>query len=101
MALTSKSAFLSLPAGLLLTLSISTYADESLATCEAEKASQMRLSQQLKRPSKAEYDPYTRRTYDRFDASAAKDEIERIDTWLWKNCRSYSEELRKIEQQYM
>ncbi|MFT3929771.1 MAG: hypothetical protein QM709_05645 [Spongiibacteraceae bacterium] len=27
--------------------------------------------------------------------------IEEIDTWLWKNCREYSYELRQLEQEHM
>lgn len=33
--------------------------------------------------------------------SGNRDQANRLDEWLWKNCRSYSEELRDLEQNQM
>jgi hypothetical protein len=77
------------------------YAQESLNTCTAEKTHQMELIRSIKLAPEPKTDPYTRRTYNSFDKVRAQDDVNRIDEWLWKNCREYSEELRKVEQQYM
>ena len=74
---------------------------EPLDTCSSEKTRQMELKRTIKSLPTPRYDSYTRRTYSRFDPTQAQDEVNRIDEWLWKNCRSYSEEMRKIEQGYM
>lgn len=42
----------------------------------------------------------TKRRHNR-RASDRRERIEAIDTWLWKNCRVFSYELRKLEQQRM
>jgi hypothetical protein len=74
---------------------------ESLGACSSEKTRQMELMRSIKSAPAPRYDPYTRRTYSRFDPTQAQEDVNRIDEWLWKNCRNYSEEMRKIEQGYM
>ena len=74
---------------------------ESLSACSSEKTRQMELVRRIKSNPAPRYDPYTRRTYNSFDATQAQEDANRIDEWLWKNCRDYSEEMRKIEQGYM
>ncbi len=76
-------------------------AQESLSTCASEKTRQMELEKSIKLAPPPRIDPYTHRVYSDFDSIKAQDDVDRIDEWLWKNCREYSEEMRKIEQQYM
>jgi hypothetical protein len=78
-----------------------TAAQESLSTCIAEKTRQMELTRSIKSAPPPRIDPHTHRPYTTFDAVRAQQDVNRIDEWLWKNCRENSEEMRKIEQQYM
>jgi len=81
--------------------SIAVHAQESLSACSAQKTQQMELLRSIKLAPEPKTDPYTHRTYSRFDKVRAQDDVNRIDEWLWKNCREHSQELRQIEQQYM
>lgn len=76
-------------------------ADESLSTCSAQKTHQMELMRNIKLAPSPPANPYSSRTYSSFDKQKAQDDVNRIDEWLWKNCRPFSEEMRTIEQQYM
>ena len=76
-------------------------AQESLGACTAEKTRQMELMRSIKSAPPPRIDPYTHHPYSSFDTVKAQEDVNRIDEWLWKNCREYSEEMRKIEQQYM
>ncbi len=96
-----KKVYASFAAAIVSVFSISALGQQSLATCSAEKTHQMELTRDIKMAPQPRIDPYTHRTYSGFDKNKAQDEVNRIDEWLWKNCREYSEELRNIEQQYM
>jgi opacity protein-like surface antigen len=85
----------------ILSVSAVATAQESLATCSAQKNQQMELIRNIKLAPEPSIDPYTHRSYSRFDKTRAQADVNRIDEWLWKNCREYSNELRSIEQQYM
>lgn len=100
MCKTKGKAFLILIAAATFSSSLA-MSQESLSTCSSEKTRQMELIKNIKSAPAPRYDPYTRRTYSRFDPTQAQEDVNRIDEWLWKNCRNYSEEMRKIEQGYM
>ena len=93
-----NAALLSLSTAMLTAIA---HADESLATCEAEKTRQMELTREIKSAPTTSVDRYTGRTYSRINKKQLQDDVNRMDEWLWKNCRSYSSEMRNIEQQYM
>lgn len=61
----------------------------------------MELTRRVKSAPTYRTDPYANRSYRSENKSALQDDINRLDEWLWRNCRSHSEEMRKIEQQYM
>jgi hypothetical protein len=76
-------------------------AQESLSACTSQKTHQMELMRTIKSAPPPRVDPYTHRTYSSFDKVKAQEDVNRIDEWLWKNCREFSNEMRSIEQQYM
>ena len=61
--------------------------------CEKAKLRGLKLQQgsAASKPSKGKKSKHTDR----------HERIEEIDTWLWKNCREYSYELRQLEQSKM
>lgn len=62
--------------------------------CEKAKLHQLRLQQE---PSPRKTAKRKRST----DGASRYQRAEEIDTWLWKNCREFSYELRKLEQEKM
>lgn len=74
-------------------------ADATLKSCSAKKIQQMEITRRAHdgSASSKSYRKHSKRT----DSGNSQLKAERIDEWLWKNCRSYSEEMRSIEQQYM
>lgn len=70
-------------------------ADASLEACSKKKTRQMEL---LERRHPA---PGRGRKQAKRSAADIRQQVEKIDQWLWKNCRSHAEEMRTIEQQYM
>jgi hypothetical protein len=65
---------------------------------ECEKAKLQQLRQSEKAHSAA---PAKSRKKSKSNRSASVRSIDEIETWLWKNCREYSYELRALEQQRM
>jgi hypothetical protein len=83
-------------------LSLCAHADESFETCSSTKVRQMELQRSIKAElnrgqSTAPDDRYRYRP----DTTAMQQEEQKLEEWLWKSCRDYSNELRNIEQQYM
>lgn len=64
--------------------------------CEQAKLRQLDLEQSHRQASPSHKRKSARSSVKKVSASA-----ERIDDWLWKNCREYSYELRTLEQQRM
>lgn len=61
--------------------------------CEKAKLRELKLQQGSaeSKPSKSK----------KRKSESRSERIEEIDTWLWKNCREYSYELRQLEQDRM
>lgn len=61
--------------------------------CEKAKLRELKLqrSSMESKPSKGK----------KHKQESRSERIEEIDTWLWKNCREYSYELRQLEQEHM
>jgi len=83
-------------------LPLSTHADESFESCRSTKVRQMELQRSIKTElnrgqSTAQDDRYRYRP----DTTAMQQQEQKLEEWLWKSCRDYSNELRSIEQQYM
>ena len=75
------------------------FADATLKSCSAKKIQQMEMT---RRAHDGSASGKSHRSHSkRADTGNSQLKAERIDEWLWKNCRSYSEEMRSIEQQYM
>lgn len=74
------------------TLSLSTHATE-WRDCEKAKLRELKL--QRSDDHKVSKRKSHRREEDR------RQSADEIDTWLWKNCREYSYELRQLEQEKM
>jgi hypothetical protein len=63
--------------------------------CEKAKLRQLNLEQTArsgggKKPSRS-----------RSGSSKSRENADRLDEWLWKNCRDYANELRTLEQERM
>ena len=71
----------------------SLYADATLETCSKKKIRQMELIER-KHSSTSRSKKSSKRV-------SVRQQVEQIDEWLWKNCRSHAAEMRQIEQQYM
>jgi|KBSSwiStaDraftv2_1062776.scaffolds.fasta_scaffold62215_5 hypothetical protein len=64
--------------------------------CEKAKLQQLRLTERARTSA-----PTKTRSKHRPSANSTRATADDIDTWLWKNCREYSYELRTLEQQRM
>lgn len=64
--------------------------------CEKAKLQQLRQSEQARSAV-----PTKSRKKSKSSRSSSTRSIDDIETWLWKNCREYSYELRALEQQRM
>lgn len=74
--------------------------DESFERCAAQKNRQLALMQKI-RTGPAATSRHKSRSKKQFNAVDAQTNVDEIDEWLWRNCRSYANELRTIEQQHM
>jgi hypothetical protein len=74
-------------------------ADATLKSCSAKKIQQMEITRRAHNGSVSSKKSggHSKRS----SSSSPQLKADQIDEWLWKNCRSYSEEMRSIEQQYM
>ncbi len=63
--------------------------------CEKAKLHELQLQRHTE-----DHKPARRKSYRRRDAERDQS-AEEIDTWLWKNCREFSYELRQLEQDKM
>lgn len=75
------------------------FADATLKSCSAKKIQQMEIT----RRGHSSTSRATKRGRHSKASTSTSPQVkaDQIDEWLWKNCRSYSEEMRSIEQQYM
>lgn len=81
-------------------LTLPALADESFERCAAQKNRQLDLMQKVRTGSSAK-SRHKSHSKKRFNAVEAQTNVDEIDDWLWRNCRSYANELRTIEQQRM
>jgi len=64
--------------------------------CEKAKLQQLRLAEHARTSA-----PTKHRSKHRASTNSSHTSVDDIETWLWKNCREYSYELRTLEQQRM
>lgn len=84
----------------LIALSISSAWAADWHACESAKLREIR-TQRSDKPLPGSHRHKKHRAASRTETDGRTETAEEIDTWLWKNCREYSYELRQLEQDRM